>query len=147
LGSDSVNAGTVYSVFEQMKLSVLLPRAVWGRENWILPAEAFEMGCLGGARVVLQDKLLGSIEEGKKADLAILNPSTSLLPMNNLINQMALCENGNSVETVFVDGRAVMLEKQIQTVDEAKILAKLSSFRTSISGAYKEVLEKKGANL
>jgi len=143
LGSDSVNAGTVYSVFEQMKLAVLLPRVTWDRENWLLPADAFEMGCLGGAKVVLQDERLGSIEEGKKADLVILNPSTSLSPMNNLISQLVLCENGNSVETVFVDGRAVMLEKQIQTVDEAKIIAQLSSFCTSISEAYKDVLEKK----
>lgn len=144
LGSDSVNAGTVYSVFEQMKLAVLLPRVMWGPENWVRPVEAFEMGCLGGAKVVLQDESLGSIEEGKKADLVIVNPSISLSPVNSLINQLVLSENGNSVESVFVDGRAVMLEKQIQTVDEPKIIAQLSSFRTRISGAYKEVLKKKG---
>jgi cytosine/adenosine deaminase-related metal-dependent hydrolase len=147
LGSDSVNAGTVYSVFEQMKLAVLLPRVMWGPENWVRPVEAFEMGCLGGAKVVLQDESLGSIEEGKKADLVILNPSMSLSPVNNLINQLVLSENGNSVETVFVDGRAVMLEKQIQTVDEPKIITQLSSFCTRISGAYKEVSKKKGAKL
>jgi len=80
LGADSVNAGTIYSVFEQMKLSVLLPRSLWGPADWVRPSEAFAMGTQGGARAVLLDGILGSIEEGKKADLAILNPSRKAAP-------------------------------------------------------------------
>ena len=75
LGADSVNAGTIYSIFEQMKLSVLLPRSLWGAEDWVLPSEAFMMATQGGARALLLDEIVGSIEEGKKADLAILSPS------------------------------------------------------------------------
>ncbi|MGH7773198.1 MAG: amidohydrolase family protein [Candidatus Binatia bacterium] len=140
LGADSVNAGTIYSVFEQMKLSVLLPRALWEAESWILPQEAFEMGNLGGARAVLLDGFIGSIEEGKKADLVILNPSVSLLPMNALIDQLVLCENGESVESVFVDGKPVMLNKRLTTVDEEAILAKLASLRPRIARAKAAVL-------
>lgn len=143
LGADSVNAGTVYSVFEQMRLSVLLPRVLWGPESWVFPEEAFEMGTLGGARAVLQDGTVGSIEEGKKADLAILSPSTSLIPMNNLIHQLVLCESGHSVESVFVDGKAVMLEGCLQTIDEEDILSKLSSLSPRIRKVQSTILEKK----
>ena len=140
LGADSVNAGTVYSVFEQMKLSVLLPRSVWGPENWILPDEAFEMGIKGGAKAVLLDGIIGSIEGGKKADLVILNPSTSLLPLNDLMNQLALCENGESVESVLIDGKPVMLTKSLTTIDEKAILTKLSALRPKIAKAQAAVL-------
>ncbi len=140
LGADSVNAGTIYSVFEQMKLSVLLPRSLWGSDNWILPAEAFYMGSLGGAKAVFLDGIIGSIEEGKKADLAILNPSVTLQPMNAVVDQLVLCENGESVESVFVDGKPVMLNRRLVTIDEEAILTKLSSLRPRIAEAHAGVL-------
>ena len=109
LGADSVNAGTIYSIFEQMKLSVLLPRSLWGSADWVSPSEAFAMGTEGGSRALLLDRIIGSIEEGKKADLAILKPSISLVPNNDVVDELALCENGGSVESVFIDGKPVML--------------------------------------
>ena len=140
LGADSVNAGTVYSVFEQMKLAVLAPRILWGPEDWVLPEEAFEMATLGGAKALLLDELVGSIEEGKKADLVVLNPKISLLPANNLINQIALGENGESVESVFVDGTPVLLNGRVETVNETDVLAALASLTPRIRQARNEVL-------
>jgi len=140
LGADSVNAGTVYSIFEQMKLAVLLPRSVSGAENWLRPEEALEMGTIGGARAVLMDEIIGSIEEGKKADLLILEPCSSLLPMNDLAKQLVLSENGESVESVYVDGKAVLWERSFTAIDEQAILAGLSSLRPRIARAQAKVL-------
>ena len=139
LGADSVNAGTIYSVFEQMKLAVLVPRICWGAENWISPDEAFEMGTLGGAQAVLQEGLIGSVEEGKKADLVILNPFNSLFPLNDVVAQLALCENGNSVESVFVDGKSVLLKGKLKTVNEKALLGALSSLQPRIRKAHATV--------
>jgi 5-methylthioadenosine/S-adenosylhomocysteine deaminase len=139
LGSDSANAATNYSVFEQMKLAALVPRSVWPPEDWVLAEEAFEMATLGGARALLLDRIIGSIEEGKKADLVVLRPSSSLLPLNNLIDQLALAENGDSVETVLVDGKTVMLEKRLQTIDESSVVAKVSSLQPRIRAAHAAV--------
>ena len=141
LGADSVNAGTIYSIFEQMKLSVLLPRSFWGSEDWVLPSEAFAMATQGGARALLLDGIIGSIEEGKKADLAILSPSTSLIPNNDVVNELVLCENGGSVDSVFIDGKLVMLGKKIIRTDEEAILAKLSFMEPRIAKAKNEVLK------
>jgi 5-methylthioadenosine/S-adenosylhomocysteine deaminase len=140
LGADSVNAGTVYSVFEQMKLAVLGPRILWGAENWVLPEEAFEMATLGGAKALLLDEVVGSIEEGKKADIVVLNPKISLLPANDLINQIALGENGESVESVFVDGTPVLLNGRVEALNETDILAALASLAPRIRQARNEVL-------
>ncbi|HEX9444002.1 MAG TPA: amidohydrolase family protein [Candidatus Binatia bacterium] len=141
LGADSVNAATVYSIFEQMKLSVLLPRTHWDSGDWLLPAEALEMGTLGGAKAALLDGTIGSIEEGKKADLMILNPSISLQPLNDWVNELALCESGSSVESVFVEGKAVMLDRRMTLIDEEAVLAELSSMRPRIAGAKSSVLQ------
>jgi 5-methylthioadenosine/S-adenosylhomocysteine deaminase len=139
LGSDSANAGTNYSIFEQMKLATLLPRSFWPPENWLLADEALEMATLGGARALLLDRLIGSIEEGKQADLIILNPSSSLLPLNNPVDQLALAENGDSVETVLIDGKPVMLERRIRTIDEESVRAGVSSLQPRIRQAHAAV--------
>jgi 5-methylthioadenosine/S-adenosylhomocysteine deaminase len=141
LGADSVNAGTIYSVFEQMKLCVLSPRSLWGPDDWVLSSEAFAMATQGGAKALLLDGIIGSIEEGKKADLAILRPSIVLLPNNDIVDELALCENGGSVESVFIDGKPVMLEKKIAGIDEEAICAKFSSMESRIALAKANVLQ------
>jgi 5-methylthioadenosine/S-adenosylhomocysteine deaminase len=140
LGCDSVNAGTNYSVFEQMKLAILMPRGTWSSEHWLLPDDALEMATLGGARALLMDQMIGSIEEGKKADLIILNPSSSLLPLNNVTDQLALAENGDSVESVLVDGKPIMWERRIATVDEENIRAHISALKPRIERAHETVI-------
>lgn len=141
LGADSVNAGTIYSIFEQMKLSVLLPRSLWASDDWVLPAEAFAMGTDGGSRALFLDSLIGSIEQGKKADLVILKPSISLMPNNQIVDELVLCENGSSVESVFIDGRPVMLEKRITTTEEEAVRAKIASMEPRIARVKAEVLQ------
>jgi 5-methylthioadenosine/S-adenosylhomocysteine deaminase len=142
LGADSVNAGTTYSIFEQIKLAVLLPRTHWTPEYWLSPAEAFAMGSAGGARALGLDPIVGSIEEGKKADLMILNPSISLTPRNVLIDQLALCENGASVESVFIDGNPVLLDRKITGIDEMAMRAELAALEPKIARARNMVLQR-----
>jgi 5-methylthioadenosine/S-adenosylhomocysteine deaminase len=141
LGADSVNAGTIYSIFEQMKLSVLSPRSFWGSEDWVLPSEALAMATQAGATALLLDEIIGSIEEGKKADVVILSPSSSLLPNNDIISELALCESGSSVESVFVDGKPVLLGGKVARTDEKGILAKFSSMKSRIAKAKLNVLQ------
>ena len=141
LGADSVNAATTYSIFEQMKLAVLLPRTHWEAEDWVTPSDAFAMGTAGSAAALRLDAMAGSIEEGKEADLTILNPSIALTPGNALVDELALCENGNSVESVFVGGNAVLLEGKIAGVDESAIRASLSAMEPKIARAKKLVVQ------
>lgn len=135
LGADSVNAATVYSIFEQMKLSVLLPRSFWGADDWVRPSQALAMATRGGAKALALDGIVGSIEEGKKADLVVLNPSISLQPANDLMSELALCENGGSVESVFVDGNPVLVDRKIVAGDEESILERFFSLQPRIARA------------
>jgi 5-methylthioadenosine/S-adenosylhomocysteine deaminase len=133
LGADSVNAATVYSIFEQIRLAVLLPRAFWEPPEWISPNEAFELGCVGGAGAMLMRDEIGSIEDGKKADVVVLRRSTHLLPANNLVAQLALGETGESVETVIIDGEPILLNGRLTKIDEDAVLDGLSAFTPRIA--------------
>jgi 5-methylthioadenosine/S-adenosylhomocysteine deaminase len=90
------------------------------RDPTMFPAEqAYEMATLGGARAILADQEIGSIEPGKKADLVLHDRDRpEWTPLLNVANQLVWAADGRSVHTVFVDGRKVVDGYQLTTVDE-----------------------------
>ncbi|HTK16817.1 MAG TPA: amidohydrolase family protein [Acidimicrobiia bacterium] len=90
------------------------------RDPSMFPAEvAYEMATLGGARAMLSDHEIGSIEAGKKADLVLHDrerPEWS--PLLNVANQLVWSADGRGVHTVFVDGRKVVDAYRLTTLDE-----------------------------
>ncbi|MEX0665125.1 MAG: amidohydrolase [Acidimicrobiia bacterium] len=93
------------------------------RDPTVFPAEqAFEMATIGGARGILAQDELGSIEVGKKADLVLHDRDRpEWTPLLNIANQLVYAADGRSVHTVFVDGRRVVDNYQLTTIDEKKL--------------------------
>jgi cytosine/adenosine deaminase-related metal-dependent hydrolase len=90
------------------------------------PAEkAFEMATRGGARAILAEDEIGSIEPGKKADLVLHDRDRpEWTPLLNVANQLVWAADGRSVHTVFVDGRKVVDGYRLTTVDEHDLYAR-----------------------
>jgi cytosine/adenosine deaminase-related metal-dependent hydrolase len=79
---------------------------------------------LGGARALRKEKLIGSLEVGKKADLIVLDTKrTHLVPAGRILS--AWIHNGqpSDVESVLVDGQFVMRNRKILSVDETSLVA------------------------
>lgn len=89
----------------------------------MFPAEmAYEMATLGGARTLLLDREIGSLEPGKKADVVLHDiDRPEWRPLLNVINQLVWSADGRSVHTVFVDGRMVVEAGRMTTIDEAAL--------------------------
>lgn len=124
LGTDSPNAGGNMSMFEPMRLVGSLHNLSDGDyRKWITPDQAFLMATQRGAKALNLDNDIGTLEVGKKADISILNmKSTPLIPINDLVFQLVYCENGNSVSTVIVEGKIVVREGKVLTIDENAII-------------------------
>lgn len=124
LGTDSPNSGGHQDIFESMRMAAALPRALEpDAQKWPTAEEAFCWATLGGARAVGLEDQIGSLEVGKAADLALLRRRTSaLVPLNHLLRQFVFCERGESVDTVIVDGRIVVKDGRLYTVDEDAVL-------------------------
>lgn len=93
----------------------------------ISPEEALEMATVSGARALMWDKDIGSIESGKKADLILVNAARAdLLPLHDfsIVPNLVYSGDGANVDTVIVDGRVIMEKGEIRTVDEKQIVAK-----------------------
>jgi 5-methylthioadenosine/S-adenosylhomocysteine deaminase len=88
------------------------------------PEDMLEDATRGGARAVRQEKLLGSLEVGNKADLIVLDTQRAhLVPAMRIVS--AWIHNGqpSDVESVMVDGQFIMRNRKILTIDEDGIIA------------------------
>src|SRR5947199_2326190 len=117
-GTDGNNASNYSDLYRATYLVAGLFKDA-RRDPTVFPAEqAFEMATLGGARGILADHEIGSIEVGKKADLVLHDRDRpEWTPLHNVANQLVYAADGRSVHTVFVDGRKVVDRSRLTTID------------------------------
>jgi 5-methylthioadenosine/S-adenosylhomocysteine deaminase len=90
----------------------------------VIDAEiALEMATINGARALGLEKEIGSIENGKKADLILVKlRAPHLVPTFNPISNLIYAAEGSDVETVLIDGNIIMQDRIVKTLDESTIL-------------------------
>src|SRR5262249_59576467 len=97
---------------------------------------AVEMATIDGARALHLDKEIGSIEAGKKADLAIIGlDGPNAVPMYDVYSQLAYSLKASDVETVVIGGRIVMRDRKLLTVDEKTAVAKAREYKSKIEAS------------
>lgn len=116
------NDGYIFDMFENMRAAFLLHRVYHKNPNAIAPYAILEMATTNGARLYGMEKEIGSIEQGKKADIVIIKPSVLPTPLNanSVVGHLINTVDGDDVETVLVDGKPIVKNKQLTTFDEAK---------------------------
>ncbi|XP_031125346.1 uncharacterized protein LOC116027747 isoform X2 [Ipomoea triloba] len=129
LGTDGAPSNNRMSIVDEMYLASLINK---GREVFakgttdptIFPAETIlKMVTINGAKSVLWDKEIGSLEVGKKADMIVVNPSSwSMMPIHDCISSLVYSMRTENMVSVICNGRWIMKDKKILTVDEAEVL-------------------------
>jgi 5-methylthioadenosine/S-adenosylhomocysteine deaminase len=107
-----------------------------GRQDpQMFPAEmAYEMATLGGARTLLMQDEIGSLEIGKKADVVLHDTDRpEWRPLLNVINQLVWSADGRSVHSVWVDGAQVVDAGRMTTIDESRLYAEAQSAGEAIT--------------
>ncbi|MEM2588098.1 MAG: amidohydrolase [Candidatus Bathyarchaeia archaeon] len=125
LGTDSPCSNNSADMFEVMKFAALLHKGVNGNPT-LLPAEVtLRMATVNGARALLWDNEIGSIEVGKKADIIIVNfRSPHLWPIYNEISHLVYAAKASDVETVIINGQIIMENREIKTVNVEEVMEK-----------------------
>jgi cytosine/adenosine deaminase-related metal-dependent hydrolase len=88
------------------------------------PEDALADATLGGARALRQEKTLGALDVGRKADLIVVDTMRAhLVPAGRIVS--AWIHNGqpSDVESVMVDGQFVMRDRKVLTLDEAAVIS------------------------
>jgi cytosine/adenosine deaminase-related metal-dependent hydrolase len=125
LGSDACAISRFIDMVRQMYLAAAAHKDVRLDANVIGCYKAFEMATVDGARAMMWDDEIGSLQAGKKADLIILDTSAPEMhpnPHQNPIANLVYSGSGAATKTVVIDGAIIMQDKVIKTIDVPALL-------------------------
>ncbi len=123
LGTDGAASNNDLDMFEAMRQAAFQQKLVSMDPRVISAPEALEMATIGGARVLGQQALIGSLEAGKRADLIIVGMSRPRqTPLFDPVSQVVYVTRGDDVETTVVNGKVLMRDRKVLTMDEAMVL-------------------------
>ncbi|XAR48212.1 S-adenosylhomocysteine deaminase [Bertholletia excelsa] len=131
LGTDGAPSNNRMSIVDEMYLASLINK---GREVYkkgttdptALPAEMIlKMVTVNGAKSVLWDNEIGSLEIGKKADMVVVNPfSWPMVPVHDSISSLVYCMRTENIVSVMCNGRWIMKDQKILNVDEGEVISR-----------------------
>ena len=124
LGTDGAASNNDLDMFEAMRQAAFLHKLSDGDPTAASAQTVLEMATLGGAAAVGMADRLGSLEAGKLADLIVVSMrSARQTPMYNPVSHLVYASRGDDVRTVIVNGRVVMRDRRVLTLNPAVVLA------------------------
>jgi 5-methylthioadenosine/S-adenosylhomocysteine deaminase len=138
LGPDGPASNNDFNMFEEMDLAAKLQKVTTLNPE-VLPASmALEMATIRGARALGMEKEIGSLEPGKLADIVMVAVDRpNAVPMYDPVSQMVYALKAEDVRDVMVNGKLVVRDGRILTLNEAQILQKAEEYRAKVSASLK----------
>lgn len=132
LGTDGQGSGNNLDMFEAMRTACLIQGGIHENEERITSRDAIKMATINGAKLLGLDDKIGSIEEGKNADIILVDISQKLdnitkLPNNDLISNLVYNTSGRDVDTTIIKGKILMENREIKNVDLNKIISNVEN--------------------
>jgi 5-methylthioadenosine/S-adenosylhomocysteine deaminase len=123
LGADGAPCNNRLDMFTEMRSAALLQKV--GRGAASLPAATvLRMATLGGARALGLGDEIGSIEAGRRADLAVIDlERVHTTPRPDVVSTIVYAAEASDVRDVLIDGRVVLRDGALTTLDEREVLA------------------------
>jgi 5-methylthioadenosine/S-adenosylhomocysteine deaminase len=139
LGPDGpAGSNNDFNLFEEMDLAAKLQK-VTTLDPQALPAStAFDMATTLGARALGMEKEIGSLEPGKRADMIVVRlDRPNAAPLYDVISQMVYALKAGDVRDVMVNGKPVVREGRILTLNQPAIMQKAAEYRARVSASLK----------
>jgi 5-methylthioadenosine/S-adenosylhomocysteine deaminase len=127
VGADGAPCNNRLDMFTEMRTAALLQKALHGPE--VLGAErVLRMATIDGARALGLDSEVGSLEVGKRADVAVIRlGQLHTAPATEVVSSLVYAATASDVENVIIDGQEVMRDRTLLTVDEAEVIAEANA--------------------
>lgn len=134
LGTDGpAGSNNDLNMMEEIDLAAKLQKVTRLDPRALSAEQALEMATIGGARALHMENEIGSLEPGKKADLILLRTDAPhAVPMYDVVSQVAYALKASDVETVIVNGRTLMQDRRILTLNAPEILAKAREYAEKV---------------
>jgi 5-methylthioadenosine/S-adenosylhomocysteine deaminase len=126
LGGDSANGSNHFDMLRLMYLAALVPKDARLDPGVMPPERVLEMATLHGARALGLEDEIGSLEPGKRADMVIFDLDLpEWRPLLDPVSTLVYSASAASVRTVLVDGRVLLDDRRVTTVDEREVLTRV----------------------
>ncbi|HEX8708527.1 MAG TPA: amidohydrolase, partial [Pyrinomonadaceae bacterium] len=133
LGTDGAASNNDLNMWEEMDTAAKLHKVFTQDPKVVSAQQAFEMATIRGARSLHLEREVGSIEAGKRADLVIVDlDDLNQTPLYNIYSHLVYATKADDVRTVIVEGRIIMRDRRLLTLDEQDIKARARVFRERI---------------
>ena len=133
LGTDGAASNNDLNMWEEMDTAAKLHKVFSGDPKVISAQQAFELATIRGAQAIHLEKEIGSIETGKRADLVIVaRDDLNQIPLYNIYSDLVYATKASDVLTVVINGRILMRDRRLLTLDEVAIKKSARVFREQI---------------
>jgi 5-methylthioadenosine/S-adenosylhomocysteine deaminase len=138
LGTDGAASNNDLDMFEAMRQASFLAKLTT-RDPTAVPAQtALDMATIGGARALHMDRLIGSLEVGKRADVITVSMSaTRQTPVYDPVSHLVYTTRGDDVRNTIVDGKVLMKDRRVRTLDRTAVIADANRLAGRIRDAVK----------
>ena len=124
LGTDGAASNNDLDMFEAMRQASFLAKHATHDPTALSAQAALDMATIGGARALHMERLIGSLEAGKRADLITVSMSTARqTPMYDPISHLVYATRGDDVRTTIVNGKVLMKDRQVRTINRTAAIA------------------------
>jgi 5-methylthioadenosine/S-adenosylhomocysteine deaminase len=124
IGTDGAASNNDMDMFEAMRQASFLAKLSSGNPTAVPAQVALDLATIGGARVLGLDRLIGSLEPGKRADLITVSMSSARqTPMYDAVSHLVYVTRGDDVRNTIVNGKVLMRDRRVTTLTEADVLA------------------------
>jgi 5-methylthioadenosine/S-adenosylhomocysteine deaminase len=136
VGTDGAASNNDLDMFEAMRQAALLHKLVTRDPRAVPAAAALEMATLGGARALGLADRIGSLEPGKRADLIVVSmEGARQTPLYDPLSHLVYVAKGTDVTTTIVDGRILMRDRRVRTLDARAVLAEARAMAETVRAA------------
>jgi 5-methylthioadenosine/S-adenosylhomocysteine deaminase len=124
LGTDGAASNNDLDMFEAMRQASFLAKHATHDPTALSAHAALDMATIGGARALHMERLIGSLEAGKRADLITISISAvRQTPMYDPVSHLVYATRGDDVRTTIVNGKVLMKDRQVRTINRAAAIA------------------------
>jgi 5-methylthioadenosine/S-adenosylhomocysteine deaminase len=136
IGTDGAASNNDLDMFEAMRQAALLQKLQTGDPRAVPASVALEMATIEGARALGMVREIGSLVAGKRADLIVVSMSSARqTPMYDPISHLVYATRGDDVKTTIVNGRVLMRDRKVLTLNEAAVLQEARALAARVRAA------------
>ena len=136
LGTDGAASNNDLDMFEAMRQAAFLAKLATHDPTALSARSALDLATIGGARALGMERLVGSLEAGKRADLITVSMAAARqTPLYDPISHIVYTTRGDDVRTTIVNGKILMKDRQVRTLNRAAVIAEANALAAKVRDA------------